>query len=199
MAKQNLIVTSVAQLVSLMQQAKAGGQIATLYGVTDFNYNKYPNGTLPKERTPEIAFAYQKDENGARVRKAWHVQYNFAADYDHKVEALTGEKHESHDENREHLVKNVIMRFISTQNVCFIVMPFDRFSDGLLIDGNPATEEQTAYVKQYEQKRKPSTIPYLNPGVKNVYKVVINGIEYNVRITDTTYAPAEQYAAAVAI
>lgn len=199
MVKQSLIVTNVAQLVSLMQQAKAGGQFVELYGETDYKFNKYPNGTLPKERTPEIAFAYQKNENGARVRKAWHISYNFAADYDTKFEKVFGVEHESHDENREHLVDNVVMRFKSTGNVCMIAMPNSRKSDGLLIDGNPATEEQIAYCERYEQPRTQSALPYLNVGVKNVRKVVINHTEYLVRITDTTYAPAEQYAAAAAV
>ena len=199
MANKLVTVTTVTQLVNLMAAAKAGGHIVTLYGVTDFHFNKYPTGTAPKERCPELVFNFQKDENGtARVRKAWHIQYNFAADYDKKFEDVFGVEHKSHDDNREHLVKNVIMRFISTQNVCFIAMPFMRSNDGLLIDGVPATNEQIAYCKKYEQPRKPSAIPYLNPGVRNVYKLVIDHTEYRVNITDLTYTPAAAVAAVAA-
>lgn len=198
MANKSVIVTSVTQLVNLMSAAKAGGHIVTLYGGSDYKYNKYPTGTAPKQRCPELAFAYQKDENGARVRKMWTIQYNFATDYDKKYEKVFGVEHESHDTNREHLVPNVVMRFISTGNVCMICMPFDHKSNGIFIDGVPATNEQLAYIKPYEQPKQQSALPYINVGVRNVYKLVIDHTDYRVNITDMSYTPAAAVAAVAA-
>jgi hypothetical protein len=187
------VVTSVAEFVNLMKDAKAGGQICWAYGKTEYKVNKYPNGTTPKERCPELAFRY------ADVKKLWHVQFNFAADYDKKWEKVFGEEHTSHDENRRHLLKNVVMTFISTGNVCLIAMPTDRVNDGIEIDGHIANEEETAYCELYKQSRKPSAIPYLNIGLKNIYKLSVNGVVYEVKITDLTYEPEEEQTPAYAV
>lgn len=187
------VVTSVTEFVTLMKAAKAGGQLCWVYGKTDYHTNKYPNGTAPKERCPELAFRY------ANVKKLWHAQFNFAADYDKKWEKVFGEEHTSHDENRRHLLKNVVMTFLSTGNVCLVVMPTDRVNDGIEIDGRTANEEETAYCELYKQKRKPSAIPYMNPSLRNIYKLSINGVEYEVNITDLTYEPEEEQTPAYAV
>jgi hypothetical protein len=188
------VVTSVAEFINLMKNAKAGGQLCWVYGKTDYNVNKYPTGTTPKERCPELAFRYSDVD----VKRLWHVQFNFAADYDARYEKVVGEEHNSHDENRRHLVKNVVMTFLSTGNVCLIVMPNDRINDGIEIDGRTATEEEVAYCELYKRIRKPSTIPYMNPSLRNIYKLSVNGVDYEVNITDLTYEEEEAYAVAVA-
>lgn len=187
------VVTSVAEFVTLMKSAKAGGQLCWAYGKTEYKVNKYPNGTTPKERCPELVFRY------ADVKKLWHVQFNFASDFDKKWEKVFGEEHTSHDENRRHLVKNVVMTFLSTGNVCLIAMPNERISDGIEIDGRTANEEETAYCELYKQNRKPSPIPYLNIGLRNIYKLSVNGVEYEVNITDLTYEEEEEREPAYAV
>lgn len=200
MAKQTLIINSVAELVQKLSAARCGGQYATIYGETTYKVNMYPNGTLPKDRSSENAFNNALYPNPT---KGWHIQYHFGADYEKAMaKALGIDSYESDgDNNREHLVPSILMRYISTQNVCAIAMPESRYNDGLFVGGKPATEKQIAYLEQYKQKRSSNAVvPYLTIGVKNITRLVVGGIEYQVKITDTTYtpAPAETYAVVAA-
>ena len=154
-------IFSVSELVAILKSAKAGGQFVTLYCESDYKMNKYPTDGSVRERI----------KDNFQPRKRYSIKYNFGADYEKKMSKLLGEDYNASDANREHLVENVLMRFKSTGNVCFIAMPIFRKSLGVLLNGQPISEEDMAYAKRFKAKSNPAM--YLNIGVKNVYEIHI--------------------------
>lgn len=196
MAKQVRVVRTVADLVNHLLAARNGGQYASIYYRNAYKVNKFPNGTSRKEMRehPELAFSLENPTKESMVK------YHFSQDYERTMaKALGVESYESNGNgNIEHLVPAVMMRYISTQNVCMIAMPEDVKRLGIFVNGNPATEEQITYMEQYKQPAHKGVIPYLTIGLKNIYRMEIGGIEYRVEITDTTYTPATAPAYATA-
>ena len=156
--------------------------------------NKYPNGTKPSERKTAEPF-----DTSLNPTKAWHIKYHFGEDYERKVAKVLGlDSYDADGSNRIHLVPNVLMQYISTGNVCVIAMPEDKYKDGLLVNGTPATTEQVEYISRYEQpSRKGGIVNYLTIGVKNVRKMVVGKTTYHLAL-DATPTDTETYAVAVA-
>ena len=196
MAKEIKVITTVGELVEVMNNAKnaekRGGQKVWVYGTSDVHTNKYPydaNGnTLPRRYTnlhPELALQ-------GEWKKAWHIELNFGTDYAKRMaKALGIESYEpKKDDNREHIVPAILMRYKSTNNTCFIAMPNARQSDGVLRDGQPATESDLQYLAPYKQKKNDNrVIEYLTIGVKNITRISIGNVQYMVEITDSGYYP----------
>jgi hypothetical protein len=158
-------IFSIEQLTAFLKAAKskAGGQYVTLYCESDYRMNKFPTDGSERVRI--------KDD--FQPRKRYTIKYHFGEDYDKKMSKLLGVDYKSSDDNREHLVENVLMRFKSTGTACFIAMPEARKSLGVYLNGQPISEEDLAYAKRYKAKSNPSM--YLNIGVKNVYEIHIGG------------------------
>lgn len=199
MAKNNniqsaVVVTNVAELVTILTTAKAGGQYVALYGETPVRVNKYPNGTKACERKTAEPF-----DTSLNPTKGWHIKYHFGEDYERKMAKALGLDAYDADGggNRIHLVPNVLMQYVSTGNVCVIAMPEDRHKDGLLCNGVPATTEQAEYIARYEQASKSSgVVDYLTIGVKNVRKMVVGKTTYHLALATPSDTPT--YAVAVA-
>lgn len=207
MAKKNIFeceVTSVMELVEILDECKnvekRGGEKVWINGNTACHTNKFPydseGNALPRKFTnqhPELALS-------GEWKKQWHIELNFSADYAKKMAKLLGIKdyEPRKDDNRQHLIPAVLMRYKSTKNVCVIAMPTSYFNDGITRDGQPATEEDKTYLEPYLQHRDDKPI-YLTIGVKNITSISIGGRKIKVNITDLTYAPEEEEEPAYAV
>lgn len=193
MKKITIEVTNLLQFIKLLSAAKCGGQFVSIEYESNVTTNKYPKGTARKDMRPEIAL------QGVWTKRN-RVEYHFKQDYEKTVAAALGiDSYEAHDGNREHLLPSIIMRYISTGNVCCIAMPTDVQKLGVFRDGNPATAADLEYLEPYKVTKPAGVVPYITIGVKNIRRMCIGGAEYLVNITDT-YIPAAvpEYAAAVA-
>lgn len=173
-------ITSVQQLVGVLSTAKCGGQFVTIYGETDQGkkYNKFP--TDGSERI-------KRDETMS-ITKRFSVTYNFGTDYDKKMSKILGEEYHAHDANRIHLLKNVIMQYVSTGNSCLIYIDGQYRSGGTFVNGEPITEEQKAYLAKYASKAKKSAsvLEYRTLSLCNVKEIHINKEVYVINITKPT-------------
>lgn len=166
-------ISSIAELVNIMGNAKAGGQYVTLYGESDVRLNKFPT-----DGTQRIHI-----KDGFTPRNKFHVTYHFSADYEKAMaKALGVDNYTAHDSNRTHLVKNVVMQYISTGTVCMIYMPEAYHFEGVVLDGKPISAEDEAYMSHYKAKPSKSTLPYRTLNVKSVTKMVIGHVTYDIDI-----------------
>lgn len=169
-------ISSIAELVSVLSTAKAGGQFATIYGETAVRLNKFPTDGSERIRI--------KDD--FNTTKRFRVTLHFAEDYDKKMSKLLGEDYKASDTNRIHLLHNVLMQYVSTSNVCLIYMPADYAFEGTFVNGVPASAEDLEYIARYTPKAgKSAMIEYRTIGVKNVTKMVVAGVTYNININLT--------------
>jgi hypothetical protein len=209
MAKKNIFeceVTSVKELIEILDMCKntekRGGEKVWINGNTACHTNKFPydseGNALPRRFTnqhPELALS-------GEWKKQWHIELNFSADYAKKMAKVLGIEDYTprKDDNREHLIPAVLMRYRSTANVCVIAMPTNYINDGVTRDGQPATEQDLAYLKPYIQKKNDSkVIDYLTIGVKNITSISIGGRKIKVNITDLTYEVEEEREPAYAV
>lgn len=166
-------IFSVSELVAVTKAAKAGGQYVTIYGETDYRMNKFPTDGSARERI--------KDD--FQPRKRFRAKFHFGQDYEKAMaKALGVDSYKASDSNRTHLVKNVIVQYLSTGNVCFIYMPETQDDLGMFLNGEPISDEDKAYAKRFKAKSSASTLEYRNISVKNISKIVIGGETYEVLI-----------------
>ena len=126
-------IFTTENLANVLKEAKAGGQFVTIYGETPIKLNKYP--TDGSERV--------KINDDFNPTKRFHVTFNFAEDYEKTMaKALGVDNYDASDYNREHIVHNILMRYISTDNVCLIYLPKFYQNDGTFLNGKTITKEQ---------------------------------------------------------
>lgn len=169
-------ITSKIELVQLMEKlvnAGVKGQFVCMYGEKDVKLNKNAtDGTKdirPADFCPTTKF---------------HITFNFGRDYEKAMTRILGKDYTAHDNNRRHLVKNVLMEYVSTSTMCLIYMADDYKDDGTFVNGQPASESDIAMIKKFKSTAKGSeqVVPYRTIGVKNITKIVANGEEYHIRI-----------------
>lgn len=175
-------ISSVAELTNILANAKAGGQFVTIYGESDVKLNKFP--TDGSERIHIKA--------DFTPRNRFSVTYNFKADYEKAMaKALGVDSYTAHDANRIHLIKNVMMQYVSTGTICLIYMPVNYHFEGTFLGGKEMSAEDTTYMNRYKSKAKSnSPLPYRTLNVKNVSKIAIGKEMYEVSISATQAAPA---------
>lgn len=159
-----------SDLIAILAAAKAGGQFVTIYAETDVKLNKFPTDGSEKIRI---------DSNFV-PRHAFSVTFNFAEDYEKAMAKAMGvDSYEAHDSNRRHLIKNVVVEYISTGNKCLIYIVKNYKNLGYSLNGREMTAEEIAYMDRYKSKSKDSgLVPYRNVGLKNVKRIAIGGEVY---------------------
>lgn len=170
------IITSVDEFVTLMANAKCNGKYVTVYGESDVKLNKFNTDGLPKEHI--------KDDFCPRTD--FSVTFHFGQDYEKTMSKILGEAYKATDKNRRHLVKNVIMQYISTGNVCLIYIPNNYSKNDIILNGKKISEEDEAYMKRFMPKKKVSSsvIEYRTLSLKNIKSISINKEKYDVDIID---------------
>lgn len=170
-------IKNVQELIAVLTEAKRGGQFVTAYFETKVS------GLLVNPTDGSNVGKRNKDFN---PKKRSSVQYHFAQDYEKAMaKALGIKEYEAEDSNREHLVKNVLVRYKSTNNICLIAMPTNIKKLGYTLNGESLTPEQVEYMNHYWSKaeRKPQAVEYRTIGVMNIYQLAIGGEVYQVKIS----------------
>lgn len=172
----NNIITTVEEFIELMSNAKCNGKYVTVYGESDIKLNKFNTDGLPKERI----------KDGFQPRTDFSVTFHFGQDYEKTMSRILGEDYKATDTNRRHLVKNVVMQYISTGNVCLIYIPNNYSKNNIILDGEKISAEDEAYMKRFMPKKKVNTsiIEYRTLSLKNIKSISINKEKYTVDIID---------------
>ena len=105
---------------------------------------------------------------------------------------ILGEDYKATDTNRRHIVKNVIMQYISTGNVCLIYIPNNYSKNDIILNDEPISIVDKAYMERFMSKKKTSTsvIEYRTLSLKNIKSISINKEKYDVEISDWTVREA---------
>ena len=169
-------IKSVNEFVALMEKLAAtrtAGQFVTLYGESEVKLNKKAtdgsNDIKPADFCPKVKF---------------HITFNFGQDYEKTMSRIMGENYVASDHNRRHIVKNVLMEYVSTGTICLIYMKDDYRYDGTFVNGHEVTAEEKTMIDKFTSKAQGSKpiVAYRTLNVKNIYKIVARGEEYNIRI-----------------
>ena len=170
------IITSVDEFITLMSNAKCNGKYVTVYGESDVKLNKFNTDGLPKEHIKDNFIP----------RTDFSVTFHFGQDYEKTMSKILGEDYKASDKNRRHLVKNVIMQYISTGNVCLIYIPNNYSKNNIILNGEKISAEDEAYMNRFMPKKKASTsvIEYRTLSLKNIKSISINKEKYDVDIID---------------
>lgn len=172
----NNIITTVDEFIELMSNAKCNGKYVTVYGESDIKLNKFNTDGLPKEHI----------KDGFQPRTDFSVTFHFGQDYEKTMSKILGEDYKATDTNRRHLVKNVVMQYISTGNVCLIYIPNNYSKNNIILDGEKISAEDETYMKRFMPKKKSSSsvIEYRTLSLKNIKSISINKEKYVVDIID---------------
>jgi len=167
-------IFSVADLSAILSAAKCGGQYVSVSGKSEIKLNKFPTDGSKKIRLDENFKPYEE----------FSVSFHFGQDYDKTMSRLLGCDYKASDANRVHLVKNVLMQYVSTGTTCIIYMPENYTASATMINGKELTDEEKAYMARYKSKAKPSASPleYRTLGVKNLTRIAIDHEVYEVCI-----------------
>ena len=172
------MVTSLNDLIVLMANAAQRGEYATLYAETPISLLKYPTDGSEKIHISELGF---------NPTSRYHVTYHFGEDYEKAMSKALGEDYtKSAKKNVQTLISGILMRYISTNNVCFIYMKGTNVSDGKFNNGNPYTPADEETEKRYTSTAAKGSNPvdYRTVSVKNVSRLTIHNVEYDLHITD---------------
>ena len=170
-------ITSVSELKSMLETAKCGGQFVTVY------YETAVSGLL---KNPTDGSAVGKRREDFNPKKRSYAQFHFAQDYEKTMAKILGvDAYDAEDSNREHLVKNVLVRYNSTKNICLIAMPTNIKKLGYTLNGRMLTDEEVEYMNHYwsKAKRSPKVVEYRTIGVMNIYQLSIDGEIVQVKIS----------------
>lgn len=170
-------IVSVSELKNVLETAKCGGQFVTVY------YETAVSGLL---KNPTDGSAVGKRREDFNPKKRSYAQFHFAQDYEKTMAKILGvDEYNAEDSNREHLIKNVLVRYKSTKNICLIAMPTNIKKLGYTLNGRLLTDEEVEYMNHYwsKAKRSPQLVEYRTIGVMNVYQLSINGEVIQVKIS----------------
>ena len=169
-------INNISELKNILASAKAGGQFVTLYGESEVKLNKFPTDGSARIRI----------DDAFKPIASFSVQFHFGADYEKAMSKALGVDYvNGGDANRETLIPNVMMRYISTNNVCLIYMATSRSEGETTLNGHALTAAEWAYLKRYKSKNKGggNIVNYRTISAKNVKRIAIKGEVYEVNIS----------------
>jgi hypothetical protein len=191
MKAEQVKITSVEQLAQMLKDAKCGGQFITINVLKAAEMNVFPtDGSEKIRRNPDFA-----------VFESYGVQAHYTEDYEKKMaKALGVENYEAHANNRVHIVKNALMQYTTTGNICFIYLPTDYLNYRLVgANGEPLSAKEIAYYERYKKpKSKGGIIEYRNVGIANIKSIAMGGKLYVLEIPKESYLTQAQSVAKAA-
>ena len=111
------------------------------------------------------------------------MTFHFGHDYEKTMSKIIGEDYKASDKNRRHIVKNVVMQYISTGTVCLIYMPQNYNKTRVILDGETISAADEAYMKRFIPKSKSSApVEYRTLSLSNIKSISINHEKYDVMI-----------------
>ena len=167
-------VLSLDELVAIMSAAKSGGRYVTITASSEVKLNKFPTDGSERIRI----------DADFKPRHNFVVKFHFGADYEKAMTRALGKEYHATDKNRIHIVKNVLMQYVSTGTTCMIYMPESYVEGGYTLNGKPLTAEQSAYLTRYKSKSSSdsSAVDYRTLAVRNIQRIAINNEVYELAI-----------------
>jgi hypothetical protein len=169
-------ILSVSELVAVMSVAKANGRYVTITASSEVKLNKFPTDGSERIRI----------DADFKPRHEFVVKFHFGADYEKAMTRALGlgKDYNASDKNRVHIVKNVLMQYVSTGTTCMIYMPESYVEGGYTLNGKPLTAEQSAYLARYKSKSssESSAVEYRTIAVRNISRIAINNEVYELAI-----------------
>ena len=167
------VITTAQEFINMVKNASANGHYVTVYGESDVQLRKFNTDGLPKEHI--------KDD--FHPRSEFSVTFHFGQDYEKTMSKILGEDYKASDKNRRHIVKNVVMQYISTGTVCLIYMPQNYNKSRIILDGETISAADEAYMKRFmPQGKKSATVEYRTLSLSNITAISINHEKYDVMI-----------------
>lgn len=197
-------ITKVADLISIVRTAKAGGQFATIEGEHTTKFNQFPNEDYCKAKGITLASGKgskalneQYRFGGEDYKFRFKVAFHFGQDYDKTLEkAGLSRSEEGANKPIDHF-GGIAIGYPTTNNVCLVYMQADYTADGYYLNGKKVEDTETLeYIKGYKSISKPQAVEYRTIGVRNIRRVAVAGETYEVEISDIT--PTEYDALCVA-
>lgn len=184
----------VADLISIVRTAKAGGQFATIECETTPKFNQFPNAdyctakgiTLASGKGSK-ALNEQHRFGGEDFRYRFKVAFHFGQDYDKTLEKAGLSRSEDGANKQIDHFGGIAIGYPSTNNVCLVYMQAGYTTDGYYLDGKKVEDTETlAYIAGYKSVSKPQAVEYRTVGVRNVRFLSFGGETYEVAISDIT-------------
>lgn len=167
---------NISEVINVLNALNARGQFATLECDVPVKLNKFSTSGVRERISPTFA-----------ATRRYSVQYHFGESYSKKMAKLLGLDTyvPSADDNKEHIIKGVLMRYKSTNNHCLIYMKTSKTDIGTFVNGVPATDADLAYMKRFisDSKNKGfNPTEYRTVGLKNVRYIKVQGEVYEVSL-----------------
>lgn len=187
-------ITKVADLISIVRTAKAGGQFATIEGEHTTKFNQFPNADYCTAKG--IVLAVGKGSKalnepfrfgGEDFKFRFKVAFHFGQDYDKTLEKAGLSRSEDGANKPIDHFGGIAIGYPTTTNVCLVYMQADYTADGYYLNGKKVEDDETlAYIKGYKAVSKPQVVEYRTIGVRNIRRVAVAGEIYEVEISDIT-------------
>ena len=181
-------VTKLSYLSQILRSklGRCNGQWVTITASVPVSLNRYPTDGSARIRL----------DDDFCPRRNYIVKINWAEDYSLRMSKLLGCDYKASDANRIHIVKNVLMMYIKTRNVCLIYIPKEQTDLGITIDGRTPTAEEVAKIARYTSKAGANNKPiveYRTVGIRNVTRIAIDNDVYDIDIKDYNLDEALPY------
>lgn len=186
-------ITSVADLISILRTAKAGGQFATITGEHNTKFNVLPNEDYCKAKGITLASGKGSKAlnepyrfGGEEFKYRFKVAFHFGQDYDKTLAKLGLERSEQGANKPIDHFGGIAIGYPTTNNVCLVYMQGDYSGDGYYLNGKKVEDAETlAYIKGYKSaSNSAQAVEYRTLGVRNVRRLAVKGEEYEVDIKD---------------
>lgn len=166
-------INSVEEFVKVLKDAKCKGAFVSMECETKITLRKFPTDGSAKVHI----------EDGFEPTSHFVVSYHFGASYENAMTKILGVPYDASDDNREHIVSNLLMRYKSTGNVCAIYMPTSRKDLGVFLNGTELTQAQKDYMKKYLPKPSGNAyVEYRTIGIANIRAITMSGIRYIINL-----------------
>ena len=196
-------ITKVADLISIVRTAKAGGQFATIEGEHNTKFNAFPNEEYCKAKGITLASGKGSKAlnepfrfGGEDFKFRFKVAFHFGQDYDRTLAKLGLERSENGANKPIDHFGGIAIGYPTTNNICLVYMEGNYDGDGYYLDGKKVEDKETLdYIKGYKSTSTPQSVEYRTLGVRNIRTLAVAGEKYEVEISDIT--PKDYNAVAV--
>lgn len=187
-------IVKVAELISIVRTAKAGGQFATITGEHTTKFNQFPNENYCKAKGITLASGKGSKAlnepfrfNGLPYTDRFKVEFHWGQDYDRTLAKAGGERSEQGANKPIDHFGGIAIGYPTTKNVCLVYMDGDYTWYGYYLNGEKVTDAETlAYIAGYKSASKPQLVEYRTLGYRNIRTVTVGKETYEVCLSEIT-------------
>lgn len=186
-------ITKVADLISIVHIAKAGGQFATISGEHNTKFNAFPNEEYCKAKGITLASGKGSKAlnepfrfGGEDFKFRFKVAFHFGQDYDRTLAKLGLERSENGANKPIDHFGGIAIGYPTTNNICLVYMEGNYKGEGYYLDGKKVEDNETLdYIKGYKStSNSTQAVEYRTLGVRNIRTLAVAGEVYEVEISE---------------